>query len=577
MSEHAQENTAGSAGAAGTPSDPPEAEFQRFHPLTPLIAGWKTLAVIVAIVSYQGIDGIIAIIQHGVLTVRNVGIGALIGVALLILSVVVGWLMWRATKFAITNDGVFVRVKFLSTSRRVAPRERIDSVSIERPILARIVGLSKVRVELTGGGDSHIDLEYVSRARAEDIYTHILDVARGAHPEAAGTNTATGTATDTGTSSAAGAAVTGTAAESASAVAHDGEAGTVQMPSAAPTLEERARSLAYDGDGEGRELARIPTTRVLHSMVRDADLWIMLAVSIVFGLPFLVWQVYSLITGGEFSIGALVGLLPALLAAPRWVFERVESGWGFISRATESGIRARRGLLNSRSDSLSAFRIQSTRVRQPLLWRAPGWIEVKVKTAGMDNDDDASSPKVLPVGTQSEAVATLEHVLPPLGALVDHPIMHAPLHEGPDLSTLSETDLILAYLTLPLAQLPGARPVRHWTQPIASRTHCVALTDNVVLVRSGWLAHKVDVIPRERLQNVELSEGPLARRARMAQVSLQPAHTTISLRALAIPDALSLFDTLAEDAGTHRRYANRESWAAPRLRGLHPHAEAPVA
>lgn len=547
-----------SAGAAGTPNDPPESAFQRFHPLTPLIAGWKTLAVIVAIISYQGIDGIVNVIQHGVLTTRNVGIGGLIGFAALVISVIVGWLMWRGTRFAITNEGVFVRMRFLSTSRRVAPRERIDSVSIERPLVARLVGLSKVRVELAGGGDSHIDLEYVSRVRAEEIHAHILDLAREDDGDATHKTAAVST-------------------EGAPASHLDHAESAEQTPSASLSLGERARTLAYDGDGDGAEIARIPTTRVLHSMLRDADLWIMLVVSVVFGLPFFVWQTYSLVTGGDFRISSLLGLLPALLAAPRWVFERVESGWGFISRATNSGIRARRGLLNSRSDSLSAFRIQSTLIRQPLLWRTPGWIEVKAHTAGGERDDDATSPKVLPVGTQAEAVATLEHLLPPLGSLVEHPSMAAPRDGGADLSAFRETDLILAYLTLPVSQLPGARPVRHWIQPIASRTHCVALTENAVLVRSGWLAHTLRVIPRERLQNVEMSEGPISRRVHMAELSLQPAEETIGLGGLAVEDATSLFHTLANDAATHRRYANRESWAAPRLRGLRSSVTPPVA
>ncbi len=546
------------AAAGATPSDPPEQEFQHFHPLTPLITGWKTVAIIFAIVTFNGLEGLLEAFESGFFTLQNVGYGAIGAAVAILFSIGVGALMWRVTTYAITDAGVFVRTSFIDTNRRVAPRERIESVSVERPFLARFFGLAKVRVELAGAGDSHIDLEYVSKAKSDEIYGHVLELARN------------DVGTDRGGESGYGEEPTAGDASSAESMDHEG-----QPTSALRSLEDRARAIAFDGDGDGVELARIPTTRLLHAMVRDIELWIMLALTFVVGIPWIVW---TIIDGFSLTMSSLIAVIPTLLIGPRWVFNRIESGWGFISRATDSGLRARRGLLNSRSDNLSAFRIQSALVRRPVLWRTLGWTEVRVKTAGMDTTEESSADQILPVGTATETEATLSQLMPPLGVLDDHPAMHSPRIQTDDaLGGARDNELVQAYLSRTVDELAGARPIKHWTMPFAGRFTIVALTHDAVLIRDGILARKVHVVPRERIQNVEVSRGPYERRLGLASVSIQPGGDDFRVEGLPETDAMALFTSLSRDAGIHRRYSNRESWAAPRLGRLHELEESPVA
>lgn len=154
-------------------NDPPESAYSRFHPLTPLVMGWKAVAAIVAIVGFQNIDMIEDLVTHGVVNTDNLWLFGLGALGIVLVAILAGGLPWWITTYAVTEHGVFVREKFLSTKRRIAPRERIDSVSVERPFMARLVGLSKVRIELAGAGESHVDLQYLGRAKAEEIHSTI--------------------------------------------------------------------------------------------------------------------------------------------------------------------------------------------------------------------------------------------------------------------------------------------------------------------------------------------------------------------------------------------------------------------
>ncbi|MDU4922997.1 PH domain-containing protein [Dermabacter sp.] len=528
-------------------TEPHESAYSRFHPLTPLVMGWKFVTAIVAIVGFQNYEVIEDLVKHGVVSTDNflfIGLGAL---GIILVAIVTGALPWWITTYAVTEHGVFVRERFLSTKRRIAPRERIDSVSVERPFMARLVGLSKVRIELAGAGESHVDLQYLGRAKAEEIHSTILELARGDVPPhgRVAANPAPGET-----------------APEASENAVPGE-----VDEGAPSIVERAESIAYDSDSDGELLARIPTSRILHSLVLDVGLMIGMVFTIIMTA---IWLVTSFASGEfTFSAASLFALVPALLAGPRMIFSRVDSGWGFTSRATETGLRARRGLLNSRSDNLTASKLQEVEISQPLLWRSRGWCDVTAKTAGMEELESVTegSGRILPVGTASELEATLSHLMPPTGDLIVHPAMHDGA-EAPSPAVLgtSDTALLQGFLAAPQSQLPGARPF-HWSNPISRRTHVYALTRHALLGRKGWLTRTVAVIPRDRIQGVELSQGPISRRIGCADLSIAYAGGSFEIHDIPVADAAALCATLGADAGLSRRFSARESWLQPRLLG----------
>src|SRR5699024_5781313 len=83
----------------------------------------------------------------------------------------------------------------ISRRHREARYDRIQAVDLVRPLLARLCGLSEVRVESAGGGDSHVAIAYLRHADAEAVRSRLLGLAEEASaPAAVGVADAVGAA-----------------------------------------------------------------------------------------------------------------------------------------------------------------------------------------------------------------------------------------------------------------------------------------------------------------------------------------------------------------------------------------------
>ena len=267
----------------------------------------------------------------------------------------------------------------------------------------------------------------------------------------------------------------------------------------------------------------------------------------------------------------IIALFPAFIAVPKFVFGRIESGWGFVSRITDRGLRMRRGLANTRTDNIASGRIQRLAVRRPLLWRAPDWTAVSVTVAGIEDDSENGAQNVLPVGTRDELGATLGHLAAPLGT-------------ADDLATLEHL------LSAPAPGIEGLRkPLRlYW---IARRTQVAVLLPGALVHRTGILGRSLEIIPRERIQHVSLSDGPLGQRLGLLDLEVgwpatpctspaSPAPTRSPCAVLARAAARCAVTVIVPSGpprarrGAHRPPTSRRPTpAAPRSRrSLHPAA-----
>ena len=533
-------------------SDAAGAPRHRTHPITPLVTGWKIVVGIIAVLTAQNIA---RLLEDFTLQRALIGLAAV--AAAVVIAIVLSALSWWFTTYAVDDHGVSLHRGMISKSREYAPRARIESVSVERPLLARLLGLAKVRVEVAGGGESYLDIEYVRSADAEELRRRVLGVAALAsapeagdaadsEPRPAGAAPAGGTAAEqadvTGASAAPWSADGRTAADAAPATT----SGAHLTAAAAPGADGAAtgsglESLLYDGVTDGELIAKIPTARLVRSLLRDLG-FVFGTLASVLGVGFAIvvgiWQ-------EGINIAMIIALFPAFIAVPKFVFGRIESGWGFVSRITDRGLRMRRGLANTRTDNIASGRIQRLAVRRPLLWRAPDWTAVSVTVAGIEDDSENGAQNVLPVGTRDELGATLGHLAAPLGT-------------ADDLATLEHL------LSAPAPGIEGLRkPLRlYW---IARRTQVAVLLPGALVHRTGILGRSLEIIPRERIQHVSLSDGPLSRRLGLLDLEVGVAGHTLHLTSLARSDALALHAVLARDGRTLRRYRDRAQWPAPVL------------
>ncbi len=157
---------------------------RRTHPLTPLVASVQSVAVLV---------GAILVFGSGSLRELANEIGGLWGILLILLGLAaalgivlaISYVQWTRTEFFFDESGDFrLDSGVLQRNERRVTLSRLQSVDTTRPLLGRIVGLSQVRIEVAGGGDSRVVLSYLSDADAHALRAEIVARAAGMSPDA---------------------------------------------------------------------------------------------------------------------------------------------------------------------------------------------------------------------------------------------------------------------------------------------------------------------------------------------------------------------------------------------------------
>ncbi|PFG35252.1 PH domain-containing protein [Sanguibacter antarcticus] len=242
-----------------------------------------------------------------------------------------------------------------------------------------------------------------------------------------------------------------------------------------------------------------------------------------------------------------VAVFSALLGLGPFVATRFTGEFGFTGAISPDGIRLRRGLLETRSQTIPPGRVQAIRLRQSLLWRMCGWWRVDVNVAGygIETDGNQTNTVLLPVGTRDDALRALWLVLPDLG--VEDPV------------GLLDAALVGSG---PAAGFTSSPRSARWVDPLAWRRNGFFVMGRGLLVRRGRLVRTVEVVPHERTQSLALVQGPLQRRFGVASFVVHSTAGPVSPRVphLSGPDAASLLRDQAERARYARQHAGPERW-----------------
>ncbi|QYU66589.1 PH domain-containing protein [Leptolyngbya sp. 15MV] len=78
-------------------------------------------------------------------------------------------LAWHRLTFHVGAEDIRVESGILSRAARSVPYERIQDVSLEQNLLARLLGLVVVRFETGAGGADDIALSYLAEAEGEEL------------------------------------------------------------------------------------------------------------------------------------------------------------------------------------------------------------------------------------------------------------------------------------------------------------------------------------------------------------------------------------------------------------------------
>ena len=508
--EHEPEHEPERGQSSLTPAVPEDAhrladgQWHRLHPATPLLRGGIALIAVIGVIivnardfiverlvgAENGYDPIELLLRMGWLIPA-----VLIALLILILSVVGFYLSWRMHTFRITEELVEVRSGILFRTNRRGRLDRIQGINISRPIFARLFGAAKLEVNVAGQ-DANVELAYLGSSGADGLRRTILQLASGTRN------------------------VEAAAGASTSAISR--EAGE-------PTglFEKRVNELFAPELGPNvappESIVRIRIPRLIGSMLLSEAM--VIAVLVTIGL------IVMITVTGEFAW--LFAFLPGVLGLAGYLVSRLTKSLQYSIASTPDGIRVGYGLLSTTNETLPPGRIHAVEVSQPLLWRLAGWWEIKINTASQASNGQVAKTTLLPVGDLADVHRVLQLIMPSLADDNSRELLECGLAAG------AHDD---AYITS-----PQRAAILRW---FSWRRNGFVLISDAVALRKGAIWRSLVLVPQARMQSVSMSEGPILRRMRLAELRV---HT------VAGPIAATIG---AMDRGDTIRFFNEVSHAA---------------
>jgi putative membrane protein len=525
--------------------------WHRLHPATPLLRGGLAFIALIGVLAVNLRDRIFELVLGNddiytgpggefeadaidfIVAQELVVVALAIGVGVLLLLVAGFYFSWRMHTFRITDEVVEVRSGLLFRTNRKGRLDRIQGINIGRPFIPRLFGAAKLEISVAGS-DGNVQLAYLSGRDADALRREILTLASGvrrAIPDS-------GAAPGAGDAEALhGEALHG---EAPHAEALHGQAGSV-----AQLLDDRvAEFLAPELDVEPtapQSVVRIHPGRLIGSTVLSDTTLIFLGL--------LVGLAVTIGVTGEFAL--VFAMLPGFIGLGGFLLARITRSLRYSIAATPDGVRVGFGLLSTTNETLPPGRVHSVRVSQPLLWRGAGWWQIAVNRASRSSQDGAAGQQqttILPVGNLEDVRTVLALLLPDTATAETGPLIDAGL-----LSRGMPDD---GYRTSPRR----ARVLRWFSQ----RRNGFAMSDGVLLLRTGAIWRSLTIVPYPRMQSVIVRQGPLLRALRLAEFGVHTVAGPITptVGALDVHDAMQLFDAVAEAAVRSAQTDRTHRWGA---------------
>lgn len=343
-------------------SEPDADGFVRVHPLSPYVRGGLVVLAVLGYVVSQQVDRVAGLLTDAPGDAGSIGFGLLqlAGVAVVVLgAVALGLVSWWFTRYRLGEESLEMHTGAVFRQHRQVRYDRIQAVDLVRPLLARLTGLSEVRVESAGGGDSHVSIAYLSLRDAEEVRERLLGLADAA---------------------------------SAPAVVRAVPEAAASEPGSVPPAQRAV----------GELVLAMPVSRLLASIVLSGDA-VLVVVAAVVGLVLTLLDLAPVVTG--FIPFVILGGLRSLGRLARW--------YGLTVTRSGDTLSSQRGLTDTRTSTVPLQRVQAVAIKQPLFWRRAGWWSLEVNVAGArigSASESAADTVLVPVATTPEVLALLEVV-----------------------------------------------------------------------------------------------------------------------------------------------------------------------
>ena len=399
---------------AGPASTPPDEGWLRLHPLTPIARVGRLFPALVLLLLVSTVH---SKAENGTVETDYL-------IAFTLLSALYGYIHWMVTRWRIEGDTLRIETGLIRKDSKRLPLARIQAVDIVRPFLARLLGVSELRIRLAGSGSTDGKLAYLSAAQAAELRLLLL-------------------------------------------------AGHVDGESAVSS-------------NTGLPMATVDTARLLASVI--LSLVTIIVIGTVAGLALL----------DQFepkAAAAAAGILAVyLLSAAGIIWRRLSGQYGFVAVEAPEGVRIRRGLLQTISETVPYGRIQAVRQVEPLLWRPFGWCRLEVDVAGATARNQ-----------RGEGTGVVRKAILPVGSQQDSWHLLARLLGAPD----------------PVRTAPPGRA--RWKAPLSFHFLSAGHDGAHAVCVTGRLNRATTWVPLEKSQSIRRVQGPAQRPLGLATVHVDVA------------------------------------------------------
>lgn len=149
-------------------------QWARLHPLSPVVRFGKAVAVLVVLLGPRYVAGFSRPAQPGQDAAR-----LWIDLAVPVLGVVAGVISWAVTRWRVSGNDLQIETGLLRRQSVRIPLGRVQAVDMVRPLVARMFGLSELRVTVAGRGSGRGRLAYLPEARATEVRARLLALSHG--------------------------------------------------------------------------------------------------------------------------------------------------------------------------------------------------------------------------------------------------------------------------------------------------------------------------------------------------------------------------------------------------------------
>jgi len=547
---------------AGAPKPIALGQPQRLHWLTPILKTWQLVLALLAFLAYQNLQEIRELSKqaenyHLLDDVGLVVLVVLVGVvAFLAIMGLYAYVSWRCMSYTLDAKSITLHQGIIFKNKRSVYLERIQSVDINRTLVARLLGLGTVRIESAGGSGSNLDLSYLKNSELAGIRAQLLEAAFAAKAPHEGA--AMGLA-----QMAPGAPVPGVQPAPQPGGQMPGQ--YVQGGHYTQAGQYGAGQYAAGAQLEEQTLYSVSSARLIGSYLLTPAL----VVSAVAVIAIIITGVLALsgVSNAGAIMGAGFGVFAAASAMASSLWGRFNHDFNFSLAVSRVGLRLHGGLTQTYSRTLPPNRIHAVELTQPLMWRLKGWWRVEVLTAGVsgasegtdstgENKANFTADSLLPVGDWGQALYALWLVIPELASANPQALLNNMAY-GVGTANPSGDHLWCA---------PGRT---RWLDPLLYKRNAVAVTDTAVLIRAGRFKRRLIVLTHERSQSLALSQGPFERLVDVANIKFDmvPGPIKPVIRHLDTGQARQLWAHQAHRARMRR--AAEENWLG-RVSTTHP-------